>query len=310
MRFCIPFSSAPLIIYNAALSFILPPGFAFSNLTNTFGYPASFKFKIGVFPIKSKALLYMINGAEEKGILNKDSVLVEATSGNTGIALAMAGKLKGYKVIIIMPDTMSIERRQLVKAFGAELMLTEGAKGMAGSIEKANELLDKNPNYICLGQFDNEDNPRAHYETTGPEILKEVKDVSFIVAGIGSGGTIVGAGKFLKEKNKEIKVIGIEPKSSPLITENKSGPHKIQGIGANFIPKIYDKDIVDKVITVSDEDSYETVRLIANKLGILIGISSGANIFGAMKLSDENPDKIIVTVAPDGVDKYMSMGIF
>lgn len=260
--------------------------------------------------IKDRAALYMINGAEEKGILNKDSVLVEATSGNTGIALAMAGKLKGYKVIIIMPDTMSIERRQLVKAFGAELMLTEGAKGMAGSIEKANELLDKNPNYICLGQFDNEDNPRAHYETTGPEILKEVKDVSFIVAGIGSGGTIVGAGKFLKEKNKEIKVIGIEPKSSPLITENKSGPHKIQGIGANFIPKIYDKDIVDKVITVSDEDSYETVRLIANKLGILIGISSGANIFGAMKLSDENPDKIIVTVAPDGVDKYMSMGIF
>ena len=260
--------------------------------------------------IKDRAALYMINGAEEKGILNKDSVLVEATSGNTGIALAMAGKLKGYKVIIIMPDTMSIERRQLVKAFGAELILTEGAKGMAGSIEKANELLDKNPNYICLGQFDNEDNPRAHYETTGPEILKEVKDVSFIVAGIGSGGTIVGAGKFLKEKNKEIKVIGIEPKSSPLITENKSGPHKIQGIGANFIPKIYDKDIVDKVITVSDEDSYETVRLIANKLGILIGISSGANISGAMKLSDENPDKIIVTVAPDGVDKYMSMGIF
>lgn len=260
--------------------------------------------------IKDRAALYMINGAEEKGILNKDSVLVEATSGNTGIALAMAGKLKGYKVIIIMPDTMSIERRQLVKAFGAELMLTEGAKGMAGSIEKANELLDKNPNYICLGQFDNEDNPRAHYETTGPEILKEVKDVSFIVAGIGSGGTIVGAGKFLKEKNKEIKVIGIEPKSSPLITENKSGPHKIQGIGANFIPKIYDKDIVDKVITVSDEDSYETVRLIANKLGILIGISSGANISGAMKLSDENPGKIIVTVAPDGVDKYMSMGIF
>ena len=260
--------------------------------------------------IKDRAALYMINGAEEKGILNKDSVLVEATSGNTGIALAMAGKLKGYKVIIIMPDTMSIERRQLVKAFGAELILTEGAKGMAGSIEKANELLDKNSNYICLGQFDNEDNPRAHYETTGPEILKEVKDVSAIVAGIGSGGTIVGAGKFLKEKNKDVKVIGIEPKSSPLITENKSGPHKIQGIGANFIPKIYDKDIVDKVITVSDEDAYETVRLIANKLGILIGISSGANIFGAMKLCDENPDEVIVTVAPDGADKYMSMGIF
>ena len=260
--------------------------------------------------IKDRAALYMIEGAEEKGILNKDSVLVEATSGNTGIGLAMAGKLKGYRVIIIMPETMSIERRQLVKAFGAELILTEGSKGMAGSIEKANELLESNTNYVCLGQFDNEDNPRAHYETTGPEILKEVPNVSMIVAGIGSGGTIVGAGKFLKEKNKDVKAIGIEPKSSPLITENQAGPHKIQGIGANFIPKIYDEDIVDRVITISDEDSYETVRLMANKLGILVGISSGANIFGAMKLSDENPDEVIVTVAPDGVDKYMSMGIF
>lgn len=260
--------------------------------------------------IKDRAALYMIEGAEEKGILNKDSVLVEATSGNTGIGLAMAGKLKGYRVIIIMPETMSIERRQLVKAFGAELILTEGSKGMAGSIEKANELLESNTNYVCLGQFDNEDNPRAHYETTGPEILKEVPNVSMIVAGIGSGGTIVGAGKFLKEKNKDVKAIGIEPKSSPLITESQAGPHKIQGIGANFIPKIYDEDIVDRVITISDEDSYETVRLMANKLGILVGISSGANIFGAMKLSDENPDEVIVTVAPDGVDKYMSMGIF
>ena len=249
--------------------------------------------------IKDRAALYMIEGAEEKGILNKDSVLVEATSGNTGIGLAMAGKLKGYRVIIIMPETMSIERRQLVKAFGAELILTEGSKGMAGSIEKANELLESNTNYVCLGQFDNEDNPRAHYETTGPEILKEVPNVSMIVAG-----------KFLKEKNKDVKAIGIEPKSSPLITENQAGPHKIQGIGANFIPKIYDEDIVDRVITISDEDSYETVRLMANKLGILVGISSGANIFGAMKLSDENPDEVIVTVAPDGVDKYMSMGIF
>lgn len=277
------------------------------------GYPNVFVKLEKVNPggsIKDRAALYMINGAEEKGILNKDSVLVEATSGNTGIGLAMVGKLKGYKVVIIMPDTMSIERRQLVKAFGAELILTEGSKGMAGSIEKANELLEKNSNYICLGQFENEDNPKAHYETTGPEILKEVKDITTVVAGVGSGGTIVGIGKFLKEKNKNIKVIGIEPKSSPLITKNQAGPHKIQGIGANFIPKIYDKDIIDKVITVSDEDSYETVRLMANKLGILIGISSGANIFGAMKLSDENPDEIIVTVAPDGVDKYMSMGIF
>lgn len=260
--------------------------------------------------IKDRAALYMIEGAEQKGILNKDSVLVEATSGNTGIGLAMAGKLKGYKVIIIMPDTMSVERRQLVKAFGAELILTEGSKGMAGSIEKANELLEANSNYVCLGQFDNQDNPRAHYETTGPEILKEVENVSTVVAGIGSGGTIVGIGKFLKEKKENVKVVGIEPKSSPLITENQAGPHKIQGIGANFIPSIYDEDIVDRVIAISDEDSYETVRLMANKLGILVGISSGANIFGAMKLADENPEEVIVTVAPDGVDKYMSMGIF
>ena len=212
--------------------------------------------------VKDRIAKAMIEDAEKKGKLKPGATIIEPTSGNTGIGLAAVATAKGYKAILTLPDTMSVERRNIMKAYGAELVLTEGAKGMAGSIEKANELLDKNPNYICLGQFDNEDNPRAHYETTGPEILKEVKDVSFIVAGIGSGGTIVGAGKFLKEKNKEIKVIGIEPKSSPLITENKSGPHKIQGIGANFIPKIYDKDIVDKVITVSDEDSYETVRLI------------------------------------------------
>ena len=168
----------------------------------------------------------------------------------------------------------------------------------------------RNSQSVCLGQFDNEDNPKAHYETTGPEILKEVKNVSTVVAGIGSAGTIVGVGKYLKEKNKDIKVIGIEPKSSPLITQHQAGPHKIQGIGANFIPKIYDENIVDKVITVSDEDTYKIVKLMANKLGILVGISSGANIFGAMKLCDENPDEVVVTVAPDGVDKYMSMGIF
>lgn len=260
--------------------------------------------------IKDRPILCMINKAEEEGILNKDSVLVEATSGNTGIALAMVGQMKGYKVVIIMPETMSIERRQLVKAFGAELILTEGSKGMAGSIEKANELLKSNANCICLGQFENENNPRAHYETTGPEILKEVENVDIVVAGIGTGGTIVGTGKYLKEKNPNTKVIGIEPESSPLITKDEAGPHKIQGIGANFISKIYDDKVVDKVITVSDEESYETVRLMAEKLGILVGISSGCNIRGAIKLADENPDKVIVTLAPDGVDKYMSMGIF
>lgn len=260
--------------------------------------------------IKDRIALSMVEGAERKGILNKESVLVEATSGNTGIALAMVGKLKGYKVIIIMPETMSMERRQLVKAFGAELILTEGSKGMNGSIEKLNDLLKENKNYVNLGQFENEDNPRIHYEATGPEIYKELPDVDVVIAGIGSGGTISGIGKFLKEKNENVKVIGIEPKSSPLITQKKAGAHKIQGIGANFIPKNYDENIVDKVITVSDEDAFEIVRLMANKLGILVGISSGANIFGAIEISKKYPDKKIATVAPDGVDKYMSMGIF
>ena len=260
--------------------------------------------------IKDRIALSMVEGAERKGILNKESVLVQATSGNTGIALAMVGKLKGYKVIIIMPETMSMERRQLVKAFGAELILTEGSKGMNGSIEKLNDLLKENKNYVNLGQFENEDNPRIHYEATGPEIYKELPDVDVVIAGIGSGGTISGIGKFLKEKNENVKVIGIEPKSSPLITQKKAGAHKIQGIGANFIPKNYDENIVDKVITVSDEDAFEIVRLMANKLGILVGISSGANIFGSIEISKKYPDKKIATVAPDGVDKYMSMGIF
>lgn len=260
--------------------------------------------------IKDRIALSMIEGAEKKNILNKDSVLVEATSGNTGIGLAMVGKLKGYKVVIIMPESMSIERRQLVKAFGAELILTEGSKGMNGSIEKLEELLRNNKNYINLGQFENEDNPRIHYEKTGPEIYDEIPDVDMIIAGIGSGGTISGIGKFLKEKNNNVKAIGIEPKASPLITESKAGPHKIQGIGANFIPKNYNKEIVDEVLTVSDEEAFGAVKLIANKLGILVGISSGANIFGAIELSKKYPNKKIVTIAPDGIDKYMSMGIF
>lgn len=260
--------------------------------------------------IKDRIALSMIEGAEEKGILNKDSVIIEATSGNTGIGLAMVGKLKGYKVIIIMPETMSMERKQLVKSFGAELILTDGKKGMQGSIDKLKELISENKNYINLGQFENKDNPKVHYEKTGPEIIKELINVDMFIAGIGSGGTVSGVGKYLKEINEETEIIGIEPESSPLITQNLAGPHKIQGIGANFIPDNYDENIVDKVIRISDDEAFETVRMIANKLGVLIGISSGANICGAIKMSKKYPDKRIVTVAPDGVDKYMSMGIF
>ena len=218
--------------------------------------------------IKDRIALSMIEGAEKRGILKKGSIIVEATSGNTGIGLAMAGNLKGYKVVIIMPETMSLERRQLVKAFGAELILTEGLKGMNGSIEKLEKLLKENKNYVNLGQFENLDNPKVHYEKTGPEIYKEVPNVDIVIAGIGSGGTISGVGKFLKEKNENLKVVGIEPASSPLITEHYAGPHKIQGIGANFIPKNYDEKIVDEVITVSDEDSFEMVRLLASNLEI------------------------------------------
>lgn len=260
--------------------------------------------------IKDRIALSMIEGAEKRGILKKGSIIVEATSGNTGIGLAMAGNLKGYKVVIIMPETMSLERRQLVKAFGAELILTDDKKGMQGSIDKLKELISENKNYVNLGQFENKDNPKVHYEKTGPEIIKELINVDMFIAGIGSGGTVSGVGKYLKEINEETKIIGIEPESSPLITQNIAGPHKIQGIGANFIPDNYDENIVDNVIRISDDEAFETVRLIANKLGVLIGISSGANICGAIKMSKKYPDKRIVTVAPDGVDKYMSMGIF
>lgn len=260
--------------------------------------------------IKDRAVYAMIDGAIRRNELKKGDVLVEATSGNTGIALAMIGRLKGYKVIIIMPETMSIERRQLVKAYGAELILTQGSKGMNGAVEKANELLKLNSNYKSLGQFENADNKRGHYEHTGVEIYNDLPDVDIFTCGIGTGGTLSGAGKYLKEKNPDVKIIGIEPKSSPLISEGKAGGHKIQGIGANFIPKNYDEKICDEIITVSDEDAFEMVRQLGQMEGLLVGISAGANIFAAIELSKLYNDKKIVTVAPDGINKYMSMGIF
>lgn len=260
--------------------------------------------------IKDRAVYEMIKGAEEKNKLKEGDVLVEATSGNTGIGLAMVGKLKGYKVIIIMPENMSVERRQLVKSYGAELILTEGSKGMNGALEKANELLKINSNYKSLGQFENEDNPKGHYKTTGVEIYKDIPDIDIFTCGIGTGGTLSGVGKYLKEQNSDIKVIGIEPKGSPLISECKYAGHKIQGIGANFIPENYDDKVCDEIRTVSDEEAFEMVRILGEKEGLLVGISSGANIFVAIELSKKNKDKKIVTVAPDGIDKYMSMGIF
>ena len=260
--------------------------------------------------IKDRAVYYMVENLEKNGLLKKGDVLVEATSGNTGIALSMIGSLKGYKVIIVMPETMSVERRTLMKAYGAELRLTDGSLGMKGSIEKMNKLLSENSNYISLKQFDNEYNPLAHYETTGVEIYNQVKDIDIFVCGVGTGGTISGVGKYLKEQNPNIKVVAVEPEGSPVISKNKKGSHKIQGIGAGFIPKNYNENVVDEVMTITDEESYEGVRIMAQKEGILVGISSGANIYAALKLCEMYPDKKIVTVAPDGIDKYMSMGIF
>ena len=260
--------------------------------------------------IKDRAVYYMVENLEKNGILKKGDVLVEATSGNTGIALSMIGSLKGYKVIIVMPETMSIERRTLMKAYGAKFILTDGSLGMKGSIEMMNKLLSENSNYISLKQFDNEYNPLAHYETTGVEIYNQVKDIDIFVCGVGTGGTISGVGKYLKEQNLNIRVVAVEPEGSPVISKNKKGSHKIQGIGAGFIPKNYNKNVVDEVMTITDEESYEGVRIMAQKEGILVGISSGANIYAALKLCEMYPDKKIVTVAPDGIDKYMSMGIF
>ena len=260
--------------------------------------------------IKDRAVYYMVENLEKNGLLKKGDVLVEATSGNTGIALSMIGSLKGYKVIIVMPETMSVERRTLMKAYGAKLILTDGSLGMKGSIEKMNKLLSENTNYISLKQFDNEYNPLAHYETTGVEIYNQVKDIDIFVCGVGTGGTISGVGKYLKEQNPNIKVVAVEPEGSPVISKNKKGSHKIQGIGAGFIPKNYNENVVDEVMTITDEESYKGVRIMAQKEGILVGISSGANIYAALKLCEMYPDKKIVTVAPDGIDKYMSMGIF
>lgn len=259
--------------------------------------------------VKDRAVYYMIKGAEERNELKPGDTLVEATSGNTGIGLAMIGKLKGYKVIIIMPESMSIERRQLVKAYGAELILTDSAKGMNGSVEKAKELIKKN-NYKSLNQFDNADNTLAHYKTTAVEIFKELPDIDIFTCGIGTGGTLSGVGKYLKEQKSSIKIIGIEPEKSPLISKGESSSHRIQGIGANFIPGNFDSDICDKVITVKDDDAFETVKLMASVEGILLGISSGANIFTAIELSKKYKNKKILTVAPDGIEKYMSMEIF
>ena len=260
--------------------------------------------------VKDRAALGMIEKAESLGLLKEGSVIIEPTSGNTGIALAMIGKIKGYKVIIVMPETMSKERRDLIKAYGAELILTEGSKGMKGAIAKATELVQEF-GYFMPQQFENIANANKHYETTGEEIYEDIKDLDVFVAGVGTGGTITGASKRLKEKISNLKVVAVEPEKSQVLSGKNPGPHKIQGIGAGFIPSIYNGDYVDEIMAVKDEDAINTAVEFARKEGILIGISSGAAVFAALKIAKElGKGKKVLAIAPDGGEKYISMGIY
>ena len=262
---------------------------------------------------KDRVALYMIKDAEQRGILQKGGVIIEPTSGNTGIGLAALAAVKGYKVIITMPETMSRERQLLMKAYGAELVLTDGANGMAGSIEKAEELAREIPGAIIAGQFENPANPAAHRKTTGPEIWADTDGkVDIFVAGVGTGGTISGTGAYLKEKKPNVKIVAVEPYDSPLLSSGKAGAHKIQGIGANFVPKALDTGIYDEIITVKTEEAYAAARALAKKEGVLAGISSGAALYAASILASkpENAGKNIVVLLPDTGDRYLSTDLF
>lgn len=261
--------------------------------------------------IKDRVAKAMIEQAEKDGTLKKGGVVIEPTSGNTGIGLACLCSAMGYKAIFTMPETMSIERRKLLTAYGAEVVLTDGSKGMQGAIEKAEEIHQKTPNSIICGQFDNPANPKIHYDTTAVEIFEDTDGkVDCLVAGVGTGGTISGIAKYLKEKNSAIKVIGVEPASSPLITLGKSGAHNIQGIGANFIPKNYDAKVVDKVMTVAEEQAYSCLKLLAKKEGVLAGISSGASLAVAVEIAKQEKGKTIVVILPDTGSRYISTEVF
>ena len=263
--------------------------------------------------VKDRIAKAMIDDAEAKGLLNADSVIIEPTSGNTGIGLASVAAARGYRIIIVMPETMSVERRQLMKAYGAELVLTEGAKGMKGAIAKADELAKEIPNSFIPGQFVNAANPKAHFETTGPEIFADTDgDVDIFVAGVGTGGTVTGVGQYLKSKKPEVKVVAVEPKSSAVLSTGVAGSHKIQGIGAGFVPDVLDTKIYDEIIPVENDDAFATGKEIGKSEGVLVGISSGAAVWAAIELAKrpENEGKTIVVLLPDTGDRYLSTPLF
>lgn len=261
--------------------------------------------------VKDRAAKFMIDDAEAKGLITKDTVIIEPTSGNTGIGLCSVAAARGYRVIIVMPDTMSMERRMLMTAYGAELVLTDGALGMSGAIEKAEELHRSISDSIIAGQFVNPANPEAHYKTTGPEIWEDTDGkVDIFICGVGTGGTITGVGRYLKEKNPEIKIVAVEPADSPLISEGRSGTHRIQGIGANFIPETFDRSVCDEVVCVTTDEAYAACRTLGRREGVLVGISSGAALHAAVKIASKEQGKTVVALLPDTGERYLSSGLF
>lgn len=305
-------------IYSSASDLIgSTPLLRLNNIEKEYGLKAELLAKLEYLnpagSVKDRVAKAMIEDAEKSGALKPDSVVIEPTSGNTGIGLCLMAAVRGYRIIIVMPETMSVERRQLMKAYGAELVLTDGAKGMSGAIEKAEELSREIPNSFIPGQFVNPANPKAHYDTTGPEIFADTDGrADIFVAGIGTGGTVTGTGRYLKENIPDIKIVGVEPASSAVLTGGKAGAHKLQGIGAGFVPEVLDTSVYDEIIPVENEDAFEAGRAIAKKEGVLVGISSGAALFAAIGLArrEENKGKRIVVLLPDTGDRYLSTELF